>query len=507
MTEEIKKEKTSRTSMVNFAQLKELMLQNVSKTKSKTFMQYSKERIKTYLQNPYRNIDTIRDASAFLERTSMVYKKILAYYSLMPLFYYNLVYRSDWTSPIDATKMMKEYMETASKIQAIRMQKEFSAAIAIALRDGACYGYVYNDDDKGFFIHYLDPKYCKVSAITNTGQYAIEFNAAYFDVGDNVEYIKGVDEDGEAIWDDVFVDGYNSYKAEGRDSMWFELPPEKTFCLLAEENAEMALPYFLPVFTSLLDLIDLEQILASKTELENYVLLVSKVPMVPNSDEVDDFALSSEMIQYIQQQIDEQVPQLVGTAFSPCELEVVNFNKANSSEDTDKLAQSMHNLFSNLGVSELVVSSGSSTNSVGLKHSIQNDESFALKFVDRIESWMNSYIEDNYSENFIFKFHRVTYFSQSEKVNQFKEAASFGLPVATDYATCLGNTPYEMMCKTFMENALGIKNGLWTPLSTSYTMTSSDSQGGAPTKNDDELSPEGVKTRDSAKNETTKSGK
>ena len=32
---------------------------------------------------------------------------------------------------------------------------------------------------------------------------------------------------------------------------------------------------------SLLDLIDLEQVIASKTELENYILLVSKIPPSP----------------------------------------------------------------------------------------------------------------------------------------------------------------------------------------------------------------------------------
>lgn len=153
-----------------------------------------------------------------------------------------------------------------------------------------------------------------------------------------------------------------------------------------------------------------------------------------------------------------------------------------------------------------LVSSGSSTNSVGLKHSIQNDESFALKFVDRLGSWMNAYIKANYSENFIFKFHRITYFSQDEKATQYKDAATLGLPVATDYATCLGDTPYEMMCKTFMENALGIKAGLWQPLSTSYTQSGND-EGGAPEKDDGDLTDSGVKTRDGNKNATTKAAK
>lgn len=493
---------------INYAKMKEIMLQNVGRTRSRTFTQYTKELIKQYIQNPYRNIDNIRNVSAFLARTSMIYKKILAYYPQMPLFYYNLIYKSDFTKGIDYNKMMKSYMDVASKLQEIHMQKEFSTVISTALRDGVYYGFVYDGEGDGFFLHGLDPQYCKISGITGDGEYIIAFNATYFDSGNNSEYLYGVGEESDGIWDNVFIEGYEAYKANGRDFMWFELPVEKTLCMLADEDAEMPLPYFLPVFTSLLDLLDLEQILASKTELENYVLLLSKIPLIPNTDEVDDFAVSVELVEMIQSMINDVVPDLVGTAYSPCDLEVVHFDQANSSEDTDKLSQSMKNLFSNLGISELVVSSGNSTNSVGLSHSIQNDESIAFKYLDRLKSWMNAYIKANYSEDFIFKFHRISYFSQGEYVTQLKESAALGLPVALDLATALGQTPYEMMCTTLMENSLGIKDGLWKPLMTSYTQSADSSdKGGRPQSKDDELTDEGVATRDSGKNKTTKAGK
>ena len=434
----------------------------------------------------------------------MIYKKILAYFAQMPLFSYNLIYKSDFQKGIDTSKMLKAYQDILQKLQSINMKKEFSTAIATALRDGAYYGFVYDSEGEGFFMYGLDPKYCKVSGITSTGEYLISFDATYFDMGNNKEYLYGVDDSGEGIWDTVFIDGYETFKNQGQDFRWFELPPEKTLCLLADEEADMPLPYFLPVFVSLLDLLDLEQILMSKTELENYVLLVSKIPLMDNSQNVDDFKVSLELVEYVQQLLDEAIPSLVGTAYTPCDLDVVTFNKANSTEDTDKLAQSMNNLFSNLGISELVVSGGSSTNSIGLAHSIQNDESFALKFVNRLENWMNSYIKLNYSEDFIFKFHPITYFSQKEYVAQMKDAATTGLPVAMDYATSLGNTPYEVMCSTFMEDALGIKNGLWKPLQTSYTQSGNP---GAPEKPIDELTDEGIATRDGNKNATTKARK
>lgn len=499
-----------RPSRLDFSKLEKLILQNVKNNRTNTYTQYTKERLKQYIRNPASNINVIRDISAFLARNSMIYKKILAYVAQLPLFAYNIIYRADLQNGLDNDNFLNSYQNVLTKLQEINMQKEFQTVISTALRDGVYFGYVYDYDGNGFFLYGLDPFYCKINGIDNYGNYTLSFNAQYFDQGNNSEFVLGIDGDTTGIWDQVFVDGYNAYQEDTVNSRWFELPPEKTLCLLADEDALIPLPYFLPIFVSLLDLIDLEQILASKTELQNYVLLLSKIPLMPNTQEVDDFAVSLDVVESMQAAIDEVVPDLVGTAFSPCELEVIHFNEANSSEDTDALSKSMNNLFSNLGFSELIVSGGSSTNSVGLKFSIQNDESFALKYVDRLQNWLNSYIRYNYSEDFIFKFHRFTYFSQEDYIKQIKEAATLGIPVALDYATALGKTPYEVMSATYMEQALNIKgnNAIWQPLQTSYTQSSDSScEGGAPPKNDKDLTEEGAKTRDDDKNAGTAASK
>lgn len=492
------------TQKIDFAQLKELVLQNVKNNRTKTYTQYTKERLKAFLRNPASNINTIRDVSAFLARNSMIYKKIIAYVAQLPLFSYNVIYKTDFSKEFDRDTFLSKYQDILKRLQEINMQKEFQTVIATALRDGVYYGYVYDYDGDGYFLYGLDPQYCKISSIDNLGNYIISFDAQYFSQGDNSVDVEGIDGDMTGVWDQVFIDGYRAYQEDTVNNRWFDLPPEKTLCLLADEDALIPLPYFLPVFISLLDLLDLEQILASKTELQNYVLLLSKIPLIPNTNEVDDFAVSLDMVQAMQDVIDSVVPDLVGTAYSPCDLEVIHFDQANSAEDTDALSKSMNNLFSNLGFSELIVSGGSSTNSVGLSFSIQNDESFALKYVDRLQNWMNGYIRRNYSEDFIFKFHRITYFSQKDFVTQIKEAATLGLPVAMDYATALGSTPYEVMNATYMEQALGIKgeNPLWQPLKTSYTQSSEDSAG-APKKDPEDLSDEGVATRDGNKNANT----
>lgn len=484
-----------RAQIVNYAQLKDMMLQNVSKSSTKTFTQYTKENIINYLKSPYSRLDDIRAVSQFLYRVSMIYKKIIEYTAQMPLFYYNVSYKYDLAKGFQLDAFNKAYYSLCSRLQVIDFKKEFSTIIATALRDGIYNGFIYDNEEDGFMIHALDPKYCKVSGISQEGQYIISFNASFFDNGNNREFLYGADDSGEGTWDQAFVDGYETYRNEGRDYMWFQLPPERTICILAGDDYEMPLPYYVNLFISLLDLIDLEQIVADKTALENYVLLVSKIPLISNSNEVDDFAVSLDMVKATQSLINEAVPSLVGTAFTPCDLDVVSFTKSDQAENTDKLAQSMSNLFSNMGITELVVSGGKSTNATGLRHSIQVDEAMALKFVDKLESWMNYYIKYNIMENAIFRFHPVTYFSHQEYVDKLAAALATGAPVKYDYLTALGKTPYEMISDTYVEYNMGLTD-MWKPLQTSYTLTGTQGdKGGAPSKAEGDLTDEGEKSK------------
>ena len=92
-------------------------------------------------------------------------------------------------------------------------------------------------------------------------------------------------------------------------------------------------------------------------------------------------------------------------------------------------------------------------------------------------------------------------FSQDEYISSLKDYATLGIK-KLDYAT-VTSTPFEVMNSTFMENAIGLNN-MWQPLSSSYTQTDNN---GTTTKKDDELSDEGVASRDGNKNEGTKANK
>ena len=182
--------------------------------------------------------------------------------------------------------------------------------------------------------------------------------------------------------------------------------------MICGEDPIVPLPFFLPVFQSLLDLMDYQDLIRSKTELENYVLLLSKIPLISGSEEVNDFAVDLDLVRLSQQMIDEVAPELCATAFSPCEVEPIFFNNKNQVDDTNAYSKAIKNLFESLGISSALF--GDSDNSIGLRHSIRVDESLMFYQMSKLEANIKRYIKLNISENFDFYYHKVTVFSQDE---------------------------------------------------------------------------------------------
>lgn len=488
---------------LTFAQLNELIQRNVSKTLSKSYTQYTRDLIDTYAQSPLNNIDNIREVSKFLTRVSMIYKLMISYFSTMPLYRYNITPVVDYSkNSVDPDKTSKNYFKVLKTFHSFNMQKELTNIIANVIRDGIYVGFMYNSEADGMFFMPLDSKYCRIYGKTTSGEWIVYFDASYFDQGDNSIFVKGVNGDGVGVWDKCFVDGYNQYKTQGREFQYFRLTPELTFCLIASTDDEyfLPLPYFLPLFKSLLQLIDTESLIASKTEIQNYKLILSKIPLLSNTDDVDDFSVSLDLLTQFQNVLETVVPDNIGIGMTPCETEVIDFEKSTSSSETDELGKAMNNLFSNAGINRLIVSSGNSSNANGIKYSTANDLGKVAIYLRRIESWLNNYIKNNIADGFYLEIFDITRYNEEDFINQKKEAASLG-GAKTDYLCAMGSDPFIVYNKLRFESEVLNLQQYMVPLQSTYTQSGISNTGGAPLKPEEELSDEGQATRSSGKND------
>ena len=92
-------------------------------------------------------------------------------------------------------------------------------------------------------------------------------------------------------------------------------------------------------------------------------------------------------------------------------------------------------------------------------------------------------------------------YSKAERIKDIKEAASLGLPVKMEYMTLLGYNPIEAIASDWLETKLGLSVAKFMhPLVSSHTQAAGSDTGGAPTKDDGNLSDSGAETKDKEKN-------
>lgn len=490
---------------ISFAKFQELLQRNVNKTVSKTYTQYTRDLLDQYAQSPLNSIDNIREVSRFLTRVSMLYKQMISYFSTMPLYTYNITPLSDFIKDFDAEKQFKNYEKVLKTFHHFNMAKELQNVISNTIRDGLYVGWMSGDDENGIFLMPLDIQYCRIYGKTNPeGEWITYFDAAFFDKSNNKEFIYGVNNDGVGTWDKVFIDGYEQYKSLGRDYEFFRLPPENTLTLIASTDDEfyVPLPYFLPLFKSLLNLLDTENLVAAKEELQNYKLILNKIPLADdNSGAVDDFKLSLELVNQFDAIIKQILPDLVGYGTVPYQddAQIIDFEKSTSTSDTDSLNKAMNNLFANAGINKLIVSSGDSSNANGIKYSNANDLGKISVYIRRIESWLNYWIKNHITDGVYLQIFDQTQYNRDEFTNRLKDASAFGVG-KMDYMCSLGDDPYVAYNKIRFESLVLNINQYAVPFNSTYTQTS-DNTGGRPEMSEDQLSDEGQSTRNSGKND------
>lgn len=442
---------------------------------------------------------------------STLYKKVILYYATMPLYNYNIVQKVEFAKDPNVKKMINDYEKVLKHINKFNFKTEFATAMALAIRDGVYYGFVYDNGEDGMFLHMLPVEYCRIRGKNEAGQWVVAFDLTYFSIGQNRIFVEGIDGDKSGCWHECFQEAWNIYQnaQNKQEARWFIIPSEYTITLLSslDDEFENPLPFFSSSFIDLLDIIDYSQLLADKTELDNYKLLLLGIPLI-DGDVVDDFKVSEEIATVYKDAIQSIVPDLVGVGLLPgLTLETVSFSQNTTADTTDIVNNSIRNLYKTIGVSEPVVSSADANSAAGIKHSLNNDSAYAYLLVERLENNFQYYIDKNISDNYLFSVLRQTWYNEMEYINNVRQAATLGSS-ALVFLEAQGYTPYEAYCQIIFENAIGIKD-IMVPLLSSYntawgdteatrksaTGSSGDETAGRNRVDDDDLSGSAERTR------------
>lgn len=488
----LQKEERNRAT---FASLKDILqLIDLASNKNITYQTYSKDSLRTYLQNPASesNQKSLRKLSKYLFTVSHVYRRLVLNKANQLTCKNWIAYPKLNDEGTVEDSAFENYIKTCNYVENMHFHTQSRKLLVEAWLSDVVFGFTYgNPEDDTFFVHLLDPDYCRISSqnfYSGVCNFAFDFS---FFTGSNAFYLD--------VYDPVFKKMYNRYQSDN-SLRWQELPVERTFCIkINDDNMAYPVPPLSGMFNSLIDLVDLSQIQALKDEMSAYKLIWGKLETISGSKEVDDFEVDLQLAGDFMAKLQSVLPENISVALSPMDLDSIEF-ASNTAEDTNIINKAYSNLVEANG--DIVLNSNRITNSASFNMAVLAESMSAMAPVNQINAWINLYIKNNLGvEDVIVEFSDVSKYFENDRIEQLLKLGQYGMPVKSELASLAGLNPVKARSMEYIEEKLGLAKTVWiAPLVSSNTQSgigeNGDGSEGAPTKDGGDLSDEGQSTRD-----------
>lgn len=472
--------------LMQFAQLASLIRKDLNRNnqvKATFHKNFKKDDVMDWLANPGKFEKQLRKLSRFLYDTSTHYKRLVQYFATMLTFDYIITPygMTEFASTEELIdKVKKRYLYIANFLEVMNLKHEFLKVCERAWIDDVAYYYELRTSDS-YFLMPLDPDYCSITGIED-GCLTFDFDFSFFKTyPDELErYPK------------EFQIKYEEYKKDTKNNRWQKIDPSKSLCIKIAETIDYPIPPFAGLAEEIWALEEYKSLKLSKTELENYLILVAKMPYLKNQDKENNFALTLDIAQEYFNMMSNSLPDQVGSVLSLFE-DITPIKVDKNDKDTDRVSEAQQSIYDSAGVSQLLFNSTGT--GAAITKSILVDENVVFKVLRQFERWVNKKLKDeNKGIKFRTEFLDITKFSKSDYIRELKEGASLGLPVKHKYAAALGLSPSSILHMEFLENEVLNIVDKWKPLSSSYTQ--SYNEGGRPEIDEGNLTENGQQARD-----------
>lgn len=474
---------------------------DLTQSRSIAYTTYSRENLRNYLKNPASetNQKNLRKLSNYLYTVSHVYRRLINFKAYQIQLKSWTVYPDiPMTEDPDMESIIQNYERVIKYVRNMNMKSQILKCMLQAWKNDIVYGFCYGDpeNDGEFFIHLLDPDYCKISSQQyHSGVLNFAFDFSFFDSSTNAYYLD--------IFDPIFKKLYNKYQNDST-LRWQELPIENTFCIKINlDILEYPIPPLSGLFDSVISLSDLQAVQDLKDELEAYKLIYAKIDTISGTKDVDDFEIDLDLANSFYQKLQSALPDNIALAMSPMKLDTIDF-QSNNANDVNIISEAYENIVNANG--GIVLNQNKITNSASFKLALQFDSMDAMSPIEQINAWANLWILNHLGETgMVIEYSDISPYFVDDRIDKLLKLAEYGVPVKLELASLVNANPVKERGMSFMENALGLTVTSWDkPLVSSNTQSglseNGDGSDGRP-KSDEPLSDEGENTRDGNKND------
>ena len=476
----------SKRSMKNFEDAMNGIksLRDVTKTSTKTVTAFNKDSLRQYLQNIGSNEKNLRNLSRYLYYRCHPYYRLVMYNANMfCLDARSVIPEYDLLKGGDANKMLKSYQETIDILDKMNLQYEMLKAYITCFREDVFYGCAYYDET-GLFILPLDPDYCKISGVYNTGDFSFHMDMSYFRSRQTIL----------EMWGEPFVSMYRAYESDTTAGKYQPMPDEYAVCFKARaEDWETVVPVFSGLLSGIINLIDLDDLQAIADEQDIYKMIWLELETITGSDDIDDWKVSPDIvIEYFNRMINEALPEYTSAAIVPGKLDQISFN-TDKATDTNKIATSTETLFNSSGGAQ-ILNSKSISGTTAFSAAVQADTEMAISMLlPQTQSWVNRFLSYYVSNPAKVKFFEVSAYTKQEFKKNLLEAAQYGLPTKLAYNNLNQFSEKDTLALNFLEEEVLHLSDKLIPLQSSYTQSGTEGSdgNGAPTKDAGEITDDG----------------
>ena len=461
----------------------------LNKQSSKKFTtKYTSENIKEYLENPQKYEKEMRAVTRSLCVLSPQFNRLVNYIPDMAVFNYVVIPSTD--VDLKSEKGLKDYYKWCNYLENMNIQHEFIKIIKSNFKYDVYYGYELEEKDS-YYIKTIDPDYCKIISVDD-GCFNYAFDFTFFDKENNKDYLE--------FYPQEFQTKYKLYKSKGNEYRWQEMDSNYTICTkYFEDLIDITYPPYCNTFDDLYDISDYKQIDKQSAENENYQLIGFQLETKDGATDPNDFTVDPYTAMQYFNLIQNSLPAGVGAFLSPVKYGTVDFSNKNQTK-IDRVSNSTRNFWDSAGVADVLFSSGATTAGT-LKYSMMVDTNMLYGLYRQLERWVNRKLKRQFRGKVSIKLLDVNRFNQNDFIDQHLKLAQYGVPSKLLVASAIGLSPVEMLSLSSLENDILNLSENWIPLSSSHTATMEEGSDGRPESKEEDLTENGVSTRDNNTND------
>lgn len=467
------KEKENGKKVFDLAKFKKYLTTSVQYSKfyesfNRSYLGFSRCEIEKMSEHPEFYGKRIVTLSQYMYFKSGYYKRLIDYFVNQAKLNYTIdtkVLRPGMITTNKVKEIKKDYIGFAVQSEKFNLRSEIHNILKRLYRDDACFAYVL-ENDTGISYYYFDPMVCSITELVDGHIYqfsvdiGISHKFGYYET--YPEEIRRLLENGER---DI----------NGR----VKIPMHKSLCIKYNNDVPYLYPPFFMMIADILLIDEYKDLAKAQSINDAYKLLTLEIPTKDG-----EISLGDGLISTFVGAVMDTVQNNIGVICTPFKTNTEEFSSSNA-DDRDTVSDAISWAFKNVGVSEALMSGASSGSE--LKLSITNDSGDIFRIYRMIEDWvklqmgLRGYLNTNYE--FIYRILDMTTFNSDEYVTNQLKLAQNGLPNKQELVASNGISPSVMIGNSVMENEiLGEMFEKWTPLSTSYTQSSSKSSTGSSTE-------------------------